>query len=260
MWEKLKEMKKWVVEKVLWAETELKGKTGAEKRAVVVAKLNEIIDLPWVPEWVEGYAIGWLVDFVCDMLNRLFGHDWRGVNPDEEHTERLAEALDAPVAVVSAVAEKEGLSVDERIDALYKEYRIEAGEVPAPESDEQWTEHFAKSEFACKCGCGEFDMDPDIVKMCETIRTEIDMPLRVNSGRRCKKHNASLPNSAKDSYHCYGKAVDLSCALSPRKLFETVKRLYEAGKLPGLAWCKEYSWGVHIDTGKTRKQRFVPRG
>jgi len=257
MWEKLKEIKKWVVEKVLWVERELKGKSGAEKREVVVRMLNDIIDLPWVPEWIEGYAIGWLVDFVCDALNRLLGHDWSGATLNEDNVEKLAAALDAPVSAVSAVAEKQGLSVDERIEELYKEYVLKNETPPA---DEQLTPHFAKSEFACKCGCGEFDMDPDIVKMCETIRTELNMPVMVNSGRRCVKYNAKVKGAAKDSQHTKGKAVDLSCAVGPKKLYETIKRLYDEGKLPGLEYCLRYPTFVHIDVGPARKQRFAVRG
>ena len=43
MWDKLKQIKKWVIENVLWAERELKGKTGPEKRAVIVNKLDDLI-------------------------------------------------------------------------------------------------------------------------------------------------------------------------------------------------------------------------
>lgn len=121
------------------------------------------------------------------------------------------------------------------------------------------TKHFSKSEFECKCGCGEWDVDPQLINICEEVRTEVNMPVKINSGRRCKKHNAKV-GGVVNSYHTLGKAADLSCALTPKKLFETVKRLYEEGKLPGLEYCKEYPWGVHIDTGKRRKNRFAPRG
>ncbi len=40
-------MKTWVLEQVVWAEKNLKGvRTGAEKRAAVVAKVDEMLVLP----------------------------------------------------------------------------------------------------------------------------------------------------------------------------------------------------------------------
>ena len=45
--EKFKQLKKWVIEQVIWAETELKDKTGKEKRAIVTAKLDDMLKLPW---------------------------------------------------------------------------------------------------------------------------------------------------------------------------------------------------------------------
>lgn len=277
MWEKFKKLKVWVVERVLWAEKELRGKTGAEKRAVVVAKLNEIIDLPWVPEWVEGQLIGWLVDQVCDKLNILTDHDFSKMQLDEKQTEELVEALEAPTEMVVSAASK-AATVDERLAELCKMYGIEREE-PAPKPEpapapveppatdgERITAHFRRGEFKCKCGCGKDDIDVALVRLCETIRGAIGMPLIVNSGCRCEKRNAKVGGEPKKkdgtggSFHMYGKAADLSCSLGARKLYDTIQALYAAGKLEGLEYCIRYKTFVHIDIGKPRSQRFAVRG
>ena len=255
MWEKLKEIKKWVLEKVLWAETELKGKTGAEKRAVVVGKLNEIINLPWVPEWVEGKLIGWLVDLCCGKLNWLFGHDWKDADLDETQKGELAECLTASIPKASKAQ-----TVDARLEELCKEYGVEYAPQVEPVKGGDLTEHFNRAEFACKCGCGFDDVDPKLAALCETIRVAADAPVKVNSGCRCAKHNKKVGSLATNSYHTRGKAADLSCGIGAKALYELIQGLYEAGKLPGLEYCLRYPTFVHIDVGAKRKTRFAVKG
>ncbi len=60
-----------VIEQVAWAERELKGKTGSEKKAAVVKKLDDLIKLPAYLEWVDDILIGYLVDKACDMFNLI---------------------------------------------------------------------------------------------------------------------------------------------------------------------------------------------
>ena len=68
---KIEEIKKWVIEQVLWAEKNLKGKTGAEKKAVVVKKIDDLIVLPFYLEWLDDIVIGYLVDMACNMFNSI---------------------------------------------------------------------------------------------------------------------------------------------------------------------------------------------
>lgn len=90
----LDKLKTWVVEQVLWAEANMKGKTGAEKRAAVVSKLDDLIPLPWFLEWMDGPLIGWLVDQACAMLNEAHGHAWGEKGVTKEEQKELAEALE----------------------------------------------------------------------------------------------------------------------------------------------------------------------
>ena len=273
-WTRLRDLRLWVVDQVLWAENELAGKTGKEKRAIIVAKLDELVPLPFWLEWADGPLIGWMVDRVCYILNYLTDHKFKGLQLSQAQKEKVADVLEAPVKV----AAKKAQDVNDRLEELYREYGIqpdkpdEPVQTPAPEKGPEThapipalkpgyiTPHFQRREFACKCGCGADNIDPALVQMCETIRDSIGVPLIVNSGVRCEKHNAKV-GGVKGSYHTQGKAVDLSCTLGARKLFEAIRNLYEAGKLPGLEYCLLYPTFVHIDIGKPRNQRFaVKRG
>lgn len=120
------------------------------------------------------------------------------------------------------------------------------------------TKNFKVSEFACKCGCGFNIIDQRVMTMCQTIREVLGVPVRVNSGCRCEKHNKA-EGGVKGSKHLTGKAADLSCSKGAKVMFETVKRLYSEGKLPDLDYCIRYKWGIHIDCGGKRRSLWEVR-
>ena len=133
----------------------------------------------------------------------------------------------------------------------------------------QDTQNFKVSEFACKC-CRQNKINQKVINMAQTIREALGLPVHVNSGYRCEKHNAEVGGVQKKidtktgkkiegsgSFHMYGLAADLSCACGAAKLFQTVKNLKEQGKLPDLDYCIKYKWGVHIDCGGRRKSGHV---
>lgn len=120
------------------------------------------------------------------------------------------------------------------------------------------TKDFSRSEFACKCGCGFDQIDPRVVDMCQVIRDGLGAPIRINSACRCERRNAEA-HGVKGSYHTKGQAADLSCEAGSQRLQAVIKSLFEAGKLPHLAYCKRYVTKnfVHIDCGHQRKNRFA---
>ena len=120
------------------------------------------------------------------------------------------------------------------------------------------TKNFKVSEFMCKCDCGKADIDQRVMNMAQVIRDELGVPVRVNSGCRCEKHNARV-GGVKGSYHTQGLAADLSCSKGGKALYQTIQRLWNEDKLPGLSWCKYYvnKDFVHIDCGKKRKNIFA---
>ena len=71
MFDKFKNIVNDVIEQVVWAERELRGKTGAEKKAIVVKKLDDLIVLPAALEWVDDILISYLVDLACNMFNSI---------------------------------------------------------------------------------------------------------------------------------------------------------------------------------------------
>ena len=71
---KLQDIKKWTIEQVIWAEKELRGKSGAEKKAAVIKKLDDLIKLPAYLEWVDDVVLSWLIDEACKRLNEFSGH------------------------------------------------------------------------------------------------------------------------------------------------------------------------------------------
>ena len=117
------------------------------------------------------------------------------------------------------------------------------------------TKNFNVSEFTCKCGCGKNDIDQRVINMAQTIRDALGVPVKVNSGCRCVKHNANV-GGVKGSKHIKGLAADLSCRLGSSKMFETVKKLHAEGKLPALDYCKKYRTWIHIDCGGKRRNMW----
>lgn len=76
----------------------------------------------------------------------------------------------------------------------------------------KYTKNFDLKEF--KCGCnGKYctgypaNLSINLLKNIQTMRNNYG-GITITCGLRCKKYNASLPNSASNSYHLYGKAVD----------------------------------------------------
>ena len=89
----LEKAKQKIVEQVIWAEKELAGKTGAEKKAAVVKKLDDLIKLPAYLEWVDDMVISYLVDQACDKLNALTAHNFGNVELNDVDKARVAEEL-----------------------------------------------------------------------------------------------------------------------------------------------------------------------
>ena len=117
------------------------------------------------------------------------------------------------------------------------------------------TKNFRVDEFTCKCGCGMNNAEQKLLDMCQMIRDELGVPVRVNSGCRCVKHNAKS-GGVRNSQHLNGVAADLSCEKGAQVMFETVKRMYHEGRLPELKYCKRYRTWIHVDCGKVRRNIF----
>ena len=149
--DKLSQVKQWVIQQVIWAEKELKDKDGAERKAAVVRKIDDMLILPWWAEWADEYVIGYLVDLVCEQLNMFTGRDIAILEGSEEQTEKLLVVMDAPAGEITArgVAQPETKGetmsdIDERLNALYKKYGILPE--PAAKEEAQQVKHAAPAQ------------------------------------------------------------------------------------------------------------------
>lgn len=119
-----------------------------------------------------------------------------------------------------------------------------------------WDEikYFKKQEFACKCGkyCDGYpaEIDMNMVKIADQIRTKIGKPITINSGLRCKTHNANV-GGVSNSQHLYGNAADLGCpsGCTPAQMASIAEEIM--GDTGGIGI---YSWGIHIDTRSTKSR------
>lgn len=136
-----------------------------------------------------------------------------------------------------------------------------AVKVEKPESSDEpktgtfWDDiqFFSRAEFKCQCGgkyCNGYPAEPaeETVRMADEIRKRVGVPLTVNSGLRCKQHNAEV-GGVPNSLHTTGQAVDLSGAISPSKLYAIAQEVH-AEKIPGRGGLGLYGWGIHEDNGK----------
>ena len=253
---------------VVWAETNLTGKTGAEKKAAVVALIYDKFPWPvplrWIQRPVLVLVVGKLIDKIVAALNIVTDHDFAGLVADPEE---IVAAAELPGEVLAKAQDIEAETVDEKIQALLAQYGItgevhpvqvepEVGAWPEaePASNEK-SNYFQRSEFACKCGCGTNKVQPDLIDMLNVIREAFGRKVTVTSGTRCVANNAAH-RGATNSNHLTGHAADIRCtdkSMTPAQMYEVVMRLWSEGKLPWLAGIsKNYDSIIHVDTSPKR--------
>ena len=89
----LDKIKTFVIEKVLWAEKNLLGKSGAEKKAAVIKEIDDLITLPAYLEWADDIVISWIVDKVCEKLNAMTGHNFTNLTLTEKEEQEIANEI-----------------------------------------------------------------------------------------------------------------------------------------------------------------------
>lgn len=73
---------------------------------------------------------------------------------------------------------------------------------------EDVSEHFNRSEFACRCGCGFDTIDTATLAALENIRDYFGQPITINSACRCINHNTQIGGAAR-SQHIFARASDI---------------------------------------------------
>ena len=273
--EKWNDFKALVASFVVWAETELKGKTGPEK---LVAVVNMIYDkFPWpfplrfFQRSILKLAVGWLSVRIVEALNIVTDHDFADIAVDPA---RVVEVSGMPRTVLAKAQNIDGsdkqATIESRFKALCAKYGIDADEMmeetekPARteastgEDSQAPTTHkpagpqtyFQRSEFTCKDGCGTNKVQQDLIDMLNVIRAAFSRPVTVTSGTRCVANNAKA-GGATNSNHLTGHAADIRCmdrSMTPKQMYDVVMRLYNEGKIPQLAGIsKNYDSIIHVD-------------
>lgn len=165
-------------------------------------------------------------------------------------------------AAIKAFQSAEGLTADgiageltmQALKDAVANDRFYAKKSDATTAGDFWSEirYFRREEFRCKCSgkyCNGFPAEPaeETVKIADEIRRRAGVPITVNSGVRCVRHNAEVGGVA-NSNHLLGEAVDLHCALSPSELAGIAEEV-TAQMIPGRGGIGIYPWGIHVDNG-----------
>jgi zinc D-Ala-D-Ala carboxypeptidase len=110
-----------------------------------------------------------------------------------------------------------------------------------------WTkyENFSADEFACQCGCGQVEMDPDFIQTLQEIRKQFG-PMAISSGYRCRNHPVERRKKGKNpGAHVTGQACDV------RVYGESAWRLLRVtANFPEIR-------GIGVSQKGDRKRRFI---
>lgn len=112
----------------------------------------------------------------------------------------------------------------------------------------EWiSKHFRAREFKCPC-CWGCVIDHTLLEVLEDMREMLgDAPIHINSGYRCKKHNAEV-GGATESQHMLGKAADIWVeGHTPDEVYRAA--CIALGKIGGAIKHKTY---VHVDVRNTK--------
>ena len=111
------------------------------------------------------------------------------------------------------------------------------------------SEHFLRSEFQCKCGCGFDTVDTELINILEAVRNHFNKPVVITSACRCEWHNERFGGAAK-SQHKLGRAADFIVVdVEP----DDVADWLDSYNAPGIG---RYSTFTHIDSRSDRNARW----
>jgi len=103
--------------------------------------------------------------------------------------------------------------------------------------------HFARPEFACRCGCGFDTVDSQLLEALEATRQHFGAPVIITSAARCETHNRNVGGSP-NSQHRLGRAADIEVKGVP----PGTVALYLEATFAGRYGIGRYKTFTHIDT------------
>lgn len=105
------------------------------------------------------------------------------------------------------------------------------------------SKYFKRSEFSCRCGCGQDTVDAELLVILEDVREHFGKPVIINSANRCPTHNKKVGGAAK-SVHLTGKAADIVVkGVEPSKV-----HAYLTNKYPDSYGIGKYNTFTHVDS------------
>lgn len=114
------------------------------------------------------------------------------------------------------------------------------------------SEHFDSWEFACRCGCGQMQVDPRLVAALEALRGALGLPIRINSAYRCKAHNKAV-GGVTESQHTRGRAADITVeGMAPEEVAAAAEKI-EGFSYGGIGRYKTFT---HVDVRTSGKARW----
>jgi len=111
--------------------------------------------------------------------------------------------------------------------------------------------HFDSAEFKCRCcdyGTNPGDVSDELLVALEDLRAHFGgHPVVLNSGCRCKAHNAAV-GGASSSQHLLGTAADLNVSRqSPKTVAD-----YLASRYPNKYGIGRYASFTHLDVRRNK--------
>ena len=82
-------------------------------------------------------------------------------------------------------------------------------------------QYFKMKEFECRCWCGmpeeaKVNIEALVSNVLDPVRAKSGKPIKVNSGYRCKKHNAEVGGSPHSQHMCQGGSAAADICAEPR--------------------------------------------
>lgn len=118
------------------------------------------------------------------------------------------------------------------------------------DANQNLTENFKVSEFACNDGTDLILVHPLLPEICQAIRNKFGVPFSPNAAYRTVAQNIKVEGKS-DSLHIYGMAVDIKCfsGVTAQQLYD-----YVDGLLGDWGELELYSWGIHIGITDTMRR------
>jgi lysozyme family protein len=137
MLNKLVDLYKAVISKVVEVETLTSGKTGEQKKEILVNYLAELYDIPGIPNFLETpakkFAIGLIIDKVVEKLNVLTDWNFGGIQLSNKSLDKLAEVIPAPTTF--AFETVKGMPTEAELDAKLDDVFARYNAAP---KDDKW--------------------------------------------------------------------------------------------------------------------------